>query len=147
MQGAIAQLKSQGLTDATVGDRLGLSVHKVRRIKRLMPGHCTGPVQSYRPRPQPPFVRVLPRRHPGPIPTDCTDREKAIYGLAIAQCAFSTRTINHLEEAGVLTVWELLHCSQRDLATINNLGPRTIDRILAEVRRLLALIPVATEAA
>jgi len=56
--------------------------------------------------------------------------------LPLAEIGLCNRTVNCLEEKGVLTVNDLLHCTCEDLLSISNFGTKT----LAEVFERLAEI-------
>jgi DNA-directed RNA polymerase alpha subunit len=70
---------------------------------------------------------------PGPPPTMI---EKL--NMAIAELPLCVRTINGLEEAGVIRVKELLELNQADVLQIGNFGEKT----LREIMDVLALLEI-----
>jgi hypothetical protein len=66
------------------------------------------------------------------------------YGRTIAEAMqLSTRARNCLTRGGIVTTRDLARHTVRDLQSIRALGAKTLDEILAEVRRLGINLPVA----
>lgn len=56
--------------------------------------------------------------------------------MSTAEIGLAVRTTNCLEEKGVFTVDDLLHCTREDLLSISNFGEKTLDEVynaLAEI--------------
>ena len=49
--------------------------------------------------------------------------------LSTAEIGLTVRTTNCLEERGVFTVDDLLHCTREDLLSISNFGEKTPSRL------------------
>jgi len=49
--------------------------------------------------------------------------------LSMAEIGLSVRTINCLEEKGIFTVNNLLHCTRDDLLGISNFGEKTLQEV------------------
>lgn len=49
--------------------------------------------------------------------------------LSTAEIGLTVRTTNCLEERGVFTVRDLLHCTREDLLDIANFGEKTLDEV------------------
>ena len=49
--------------------------------------------------------------------------------MSTAEIGLSVRTTNCLEERGVFTVSDLLHCSREDLLGISNFGEKTLEEV------------------
>ena len=49
--------------------------------------------------------------------------------MSTAEIGLAVRTTNCLEEKGVFTVNDLLHCSREDLLTISNFGEKTLEEV------------------
>ena len=56
---------------------------------------------------------------------DMTDRLE----MSTAEIGLSVRTTNCLEERGIFTVRDLLHCTRDDLLAISNFGEKTIEEV------------------
>ena len=66
-----------------------------------------------------------------PLPTvdtqaqDLSDRLE----MSTAEIGLSVRTTNCLEERGIFTVNDLLHCTREDLLSISNFGEKTLEEV------------------
>ena len=49
--------------------------------------------------------------------------------LSAAEIGLSVRTTNCLEERGIFTVNDLLHCTPEDLLSISNFGEKTLEEV------------------
>jgi DNA-directed RNA polymerase subunit alpha len=49
--------------------------------------------------------------------------------MSTAEIGLSVRTTNCLEERGIFTVNDLLHCSREDLLSISNFGEKTLEEV------------------
>jgi DNA-directed RNA polymerase subunit alpha len=49
--------------------------------------------------------------------------------MSTAEIGLSVRTTNCLEERGIFTVNDLLHCTREDLLSISNFGEKTLDEV------------------
>ncbi len=49
--------------------------------------------------------------------------------MSTAEIGLSVRTTNCLEEKGIFTVNDLLHCTRDDLLSISNFGEKTLDEV------------------
>ncbi len=49
--------------------------------------------------------------------------------MSTAEIGLSVRTTNCLEERGIFTVQDLLHCSRNDLLSISNFGEKTLEEV------------------
>jgi DNA-directed RNA polymerase subunit alpha len=49
--------------------------------------------------------------------------------LSTAEIGLSVRTTNCLEERGIFTVRDLLHCRPEDLLSISNFGEKTLEEV------------------
>ena len=49
--------------------------------------------------------------------------------MSTAEIGLSVRTTNCLEERGIFTVKDLVHCSREDLLSISNFGEKTLDEV------------------
>jgi DNA-directed RNA polymerase subunit alpha len=49
--------------------------------------------------------------------------------MSTAEIGLSVRTTNCLEERGIFTVNDLLHCSRDDLLSISNFGLKTLEEV------------------
>lgn len=49
--------------------------------------------------------------------------------MSTAEIALSVRTTNCLEERGIFTVNDLLHCTSDDLLAISNFGEKTLEEV------------------
>ena len=49
--------------------------------------------------------------------------------MSCAEIGLAVRTTNCLEERGVFTVDDLLHCTHEDLLSISNFGEKTLEEV------------------
>jgi len=49
--------------------------------------------------------------------------------MSTAEIGLSVRTTNCLEERGIFTVSDLLHCTRDDLLSISNFGEKTLEEV------------------
>jgi len=67
------------------------------------------------------------------IPLRTTDtKAKALaekLEMSTAEMGLSVRTTNCLEEKGIFTVEDLLHCTREDLLGISNFGEKTLEEV------------------
>lgn len=49
--------------------------------------------------------------------------------MSTAEIGLAVRTTNCLEEKGVFTVHDLLHCTREDLLSISNFGEKTLEEV------------------
>ena len=49
--------------------------------------------------------------------------------MSTAEIGLAVRTTNCLEERGVFTVHDLLHCTREDLLNISNFGEKTLEEV------------------
>lgn len=49
--------------------------------------------------------------------------------MSTAEIGLSVRTTNCLEERGIFTVEDLLHCTREDLLAISNFGEKTLEEV------------------
>ncbi len=49
--------------------------------------------------------------------------------MSTAEIGLSVRTTNCLEERGIFTVRDLLHCTPKDLLSISNFGEKTLEEV------------------
>ncbi|HWA98768.1 MAG TPA: DNA-directed RNA polymerase subunit alpha C-terminal domain-containing protein [Pirellulales bacterium] len=49
--------------------------------------------------------------------------------MSTAEIGLSVRTTNCLEERGIFTVNDLLHCTRDDLLSISNFGEKTLEEV------------------
>ena len=49
--------------------------------------------------------------------------------MSTAEIGLSVRTTNCLEERGIFTVEDLLHCTPQDLLSISNFGEKTLEEV------------------
>jgi DNA-directed RNA polymerase subunit alpha len=54
---------------------------------------------------------------------------KAKLEMSTAEIGLAVRTTNCLEERGVFTVNDLLHCTREDLLSISNFGEKTLEEV------------------
>jgi DNA-directed RNA polymerase subunit alpha len=50
-------------------------------------------------------------------------------GMSTAEIGLSVRTTNCLEDRGIFTVSDLLHCTPEDLLGISNFGEKTLEEV------------------
>lgn len=49
--------------------------------------------------------------------------------MSTAEIGLAVRTTNCLEERGIFTVHDLLHCRREDLLSISNFGEKTLEEV------------------
>lgn len=66
-----------------------------------------------------------------PMPTLDTQADDLATRLEMstAEIGLSVRTTNCLEERGIFTVNDLLHCTREDLLGISNFGEKTLEEV------------------
>lgn len=67
------------------------------------------------------------------------DREKDLaekLEMSTAEIGLSVRTTNCLEERGVFTVNDLLHCTPEFLLSISNFGEKTLEEVYKALERV-----------
>ncbi len=66
-----------------------------------------------------------------PLPRIDTQAEDltARFEMSTAEIGLSVRTTNCLEERGIFTVNDLLHCTRDDLLSISNFGEKTLEEV------------------
>lgn len=57
------------------------------------------------------------------------DNLKEKLEMSTAEIGLAVRTTNCLEEKGVFTVNDLLHCTRDDLLSISNFGEKTLEEV------------------
>lgn len=129
---SLANLRARGYTAREIAMLQGISIHQVRRRLR---GETPRERKLRREVPAQ-WHRSLPSVQPGPVPEVECPRLQKVLRLAVAQLALPVRTINLLEAAGVLTLWELLHCRRAELMALPGLSHHSLGQILAEIKRL-----------
>ncbi|MDP6445390.1 MAG: DNA-directed RNA polymerase subunit alpha C-terminal domain-containing protein [Pirellulaceae bacterium] len=55
--------------------------------------------------------------------------------MSTAEIGLSVRTTNCLEERGIFTVRDLLHCTRDDLLGISNFGEKTLEEVFAALEK------------
>ena len=56
--------------------------------------------------------------------------------MSTAEIGLSVRTTNCLEERGIFTVEDLLHCTREDLLSISNFGEKTLEEVYKALERI-----------
>jgi len=56
--------------------------------------------------------------------------------MSTAEIGLSVRTTNCLEEKGIFTVNDLLHCTREDLLGISNFGEKTLEEVYKALERI-----------
>jgi DNA-directed RNA polymerase subunit alpha len=56
--------------------------------------------------------------------------------MSTAEIGLSVRTTNCLEERGIFTVNDLLHCTPDDLLSISNFGEKTLEEVYKSLERV-----------
>jgi len=66
-----------------------------------------------------------------PLPSIDTQAEdlSSRLEMSTAEIGLSVRTTNCLEERGIFTVNDLLHCTREDLLSISNFGEKTLEEV------------------
>ena len=60
---------------------------------------------------------------------EATQSMKERLEMSTAEIGLAVRTTNCLEERGVFTVNDLLHCTKEDLLSISNFGEKTLEEV------------------
>ncbi len=55
--------------------------------------------------------------------------------MSTAEIGLAVRTTNCLEEKGIFTVDDLLHCTREDLLSISNFGEKTLEEVYAALEQ------------
>jgi DNA-directed RNA polymerase subunit alpha len=63
------------------------------------------------------------------------DRQRKLE-LNTSEIGLSVRTTNCLEEQGIFTVENLLHCAPNDLLSISNFGEKTLEEVYQSLENL-----------
>jgi len=56
--------------------------------------------------------------------------------MSTAEIGLAVRTTNCLEERGIFTVNDLLHCTRDDLLGISNFGEKTLEEVYKALERI-----------
>lgn len=56
--------------------------------------------------------------------------------MSTAEIGLSVRTTNCLEEKGIFTVNDLLHCTRDDLLSISNFGEKTLEEVYKALEKI-----------
>jgi DNA-directed RNA polymerase subunit alpha len=56
--------------------------------------------------------------------------------MSTAEIGLSVRTTNCLEERGIFTVHDLLHCTRADLLSISNFGEKTLEEVYKALEKI-----------
>ena len=56
--------------------------------------------------------------------------------MSTAEIGLAVRTTNCLEERGIFTVHDLLHCRREDLLSISNFGEKTLEEVYAALENI-----------
>ena len=56
--------------------------------------------------------------------------------MSTAEIGLSVRTTNYLEEKGIFTVHDLLHCTRADLLSISNFGEKTLEEVFKALEKI-----------
>jgi DNA-directed RNA polymerase subunit alpha len=56
--------------------------------------------------------------------------------MSTAEIGLAVRTTNCLEERGIFTVHDLLHCTRDDLLSISNFGEKTLEEVYNALERI-----------
>ena len=62
--------------------------------------------------------------------------------MSTAEIGLAVRTTNCLEERGVFTVDDLLHCTREDLLSISNFGEKTLEEVYKALEKIGFCRPV-----
>jgi len=55
--------------------------------------------------------------------------------MSTAEIGLAVRTTNCLEERGIFTVNDLLHCTREDLLSISNFGEKTLEEVYSALAK------------
>ena len=56
--------------------------------------------------------------------------------MSTAEIGLTVRTTNCLEERGIFTVNDLLHCTRTDLLSISNFGEKTLEEVYSSLSKI-----------
>ena len=56
--------------------------------------------------------------------------------MSTAEIGLTVRTTNCLEERGIFTVKDLLHCTREDLLSISNFGEKTLEEVFTALENV-----------
>ena len=56
--------------------------------------------------------------------------------MSTAEIGLAVRTTNCLEERGIFTVNDLLHCTRADLLSISNFGEKTLEEVYSALDQI-----------
>jgi DNA-directed RNA polymerase subunit alpha len=56
--------------------------------------------------------------------------------MSTAEIGLAVRTTNCLEERGIFTVNDLLHCTREDLLSISNFGEKTLEEVYKALEKI-----------
>lgn len=56
--------------------------------------------------------------------------------MSTAEIGLAVRTTNCLEERGIFTVHDLLHCRREDLLSISNFGEKTLEEVYSALEKI-----------
>ena len=56
--------------------------------------------------------------------------------MSTAEIGLAVRTTNCLEERGIFTVNDLLHCTREDLLSISNFGEKTLEEVYKSLEKI-----------
>lgn len=56
--------------------------------------------------------------------------------MSTAEIGLAVRTTNCLEERGIFTVDDLLHCTRDDLLSISNFGEKTLEEVYKALEKI-----------
>lgn len=56
--------------------------------------------------------------------------------MSTAEIGLAVRTTNCLEEKGIFTVNDLLHCTREDLLSISNFGEKTLEEVYKALEKI-----------
>jgi DNA-directed RNA polymerase subunit alpha len=56
--------------------------------------------------------------------------------MSTAEIGLAVRTTNCLEERGIFTVNDLLHCTRAELLSISNFGEKTLEEVYKALERI-----------
>jgi DNA-directed RNA polymerase subunit alpha len=68
-------------------------------------------------------------RIPLPVAETAAKERAEKLEMSTAEIGLSVRTTNCLEERGIFTVRDLLHCTPEDLLAISNFGEKTLEEV------------------
>ena len=56
--------------------------------------------------------------------------------MSTAEIGLAVRTTNCLEDRGVFTINDLLHCTREDLLSISNFGEKTLEEVYGALEKI-----------